>query len=103
MRSQNYILNEQRVNVKYLSQAVSHRPLSVEDRIHPQSRSYEICGSQSGTETGTSAFRYQYHSIGVPCSFVDKLRNWQRRKHTTHTSYSPDTITAKLKGNKTFT
>jgi hypothetical protein len=74
-------LNEQRVNVNYLSQTVSHRSLSAEDQVNSPSCSYEFCGSQSGNDTvcppSTSAFRCQYHSIGVSCSFIHKQRNRQ--------------------------
>jgi hypothetical protein len=47
-------------------QAVSRRPLTVEDRVRSWVSPYGICGGQSGTETGfspnTSVFPCQFHS-----------------------------------------
>jgi hypothetical protein len=47
-----------------MAQAVSRRPLTAEARVRSPVSPYEICGGQSGTETG---FSPEY--FGFPCQF----------------------------------
>ena len=53
-----------------MSQAVSRRPLTAEERAQSQVSPCQICGGQSGSGTGfsssTSVFPRQHHSINAP-------------------------------------
>jgi hypothetical protein len=63
---------------------ISRLPLAVEARVRSQFSSCEICGGQSGTETGfspsTSIFPCQYHSKSVPYSSSSTCYCFQKNK-----------------------
>jgi hypothetical protein len=55
-----------------IAHAVSRRLLTAEDRARAHV-SREICGGQSGTETGSSVFPCQYNSTAALYSFIYRM------------------------------
>jgi hypothetical protein len=57
-----------------MADAVSRLPLAEEARFRSYARLLEVCGGQSGAETGffskILAFLYQYHPTNAPYSFL---------------------------------
>ena len=70
--------NTSNTHGRAMAQAVSHWPLTVEDRVRSRVSPRGICGGQSGTGTGvppsTSVFLCQFHSTGAPLQ--GKTKKW---------------------------